>query len=54
VDLLVPLALGALLAILFVWTSRRYGPPRLYVGRVTALWLLAGILTVIVIALELR
>ena len=48
-------AVGVLagLALLLVWTSRRWGAPRLYVARRTALWIVAAILAVIIIWLVL-
>ena len=41
------------LVLVLVWTSRRWGLPRLYVRRTTALWLVAAILAVIVLWLVL-
>jgi hypothetical protein len=39
------------LVILLVYTSRRWGRPRLYVRGVLALWLVAAILAVILVRL---
>lgn len=50
------LAAGGILAglgLLLVWTSRRWGHPRLHARGTAALWLLAAILAVILIRLAL-
>ena len=46
-------AFVALVALL-IWTSRRWGRPRLYVPGVVALWVAAALLALIVVALALR
>jgi hypothetical protein len=52
-DLLAAVGVLAGLALAFVWTNRRWGAPRLYVRRRTALWIVAAILAVIIIWLVL-
>jgi hypothetical protein len=52
-DVLAAVGAVAGLALLLVWTSRRWGAPRLYVRRKTALWIVAALLAVIVIWLVL-
>lgn len=37
------------LIILVAWSSRRWGPPRVYVGRTAALWVVTATLAVIVL-----
>jgi hypothetical protein len=54
VDVLAALSIVAGLVLLLIWTSRRWGPPRLYVSSRLALWLVAALLAVIVLALVLR
>jgi hypothetical protein len=54
VELIGALAIVACLVLLLVWTSRRWGPPRLYVRGRTALWLVAVLLALIVLAFALR
>jgi peptidoglycan/LPS O-acetylase OafA/YrhL len=39
------------LVLLLVWTSRRWGRPRLYVRGTTALWLVAAILAGVIVML---
>ena len=53
VDWLVAFGVLGGLALLLVWTRRRWGQPRLHVRGVVALWLLAGILAVIIVWLVL-
>jgi hypothetical protein len=54
VDALAAVALVACLVLILIWTSRRWGPPRLYIRGRLALWLVAAMLTLIVVAFALR
>lgn len=51
VDVLAVLGVLAGLALILVWASRRWGRPRLFVRRTTALWLVAAILAVVIMIL---
>jgi len=53
VELLAGLFAAAALVALLVAVSRRWGGPRLYVARVSALWIVAAILALIAVWLAL-
>lgn len=48
-----PLVVVACLVALLLWTSRRWGPPRLYTRGRLAWWLAAAVLAAIVLRLAL-
>jgi hypothetical protein len=52
-DWLAAFGILAGLALLLVWTRRRWGHPRLHVRGAAALWLLTAILAVILLRLAL-
>jgi hypothetical protein len=54
VYVLASLVIVAVLVGVLVWTRRRWGQPRLYMPRVVALWVVAGLLALLVVTLTLR